>query len=107
MDKPTRIIPEELVDVYNDIDEVIDYLRDMNEDTPCPVCLSAIDMLEHVRMSLTKPCVHTKKGCITCDYEATDRKSALTCVDTKTMSEYLADKSEDEEPAAKSKKRGK
>lgn len=106
MDKPTRIIPEEMVEVCNDLDEVIDYLRDMNEDTPCAVCLSAIDMLEHIRFSLTKPCVHTKKGVFTCDYDAQDVESALICVDTKTMEEYLADKSDDE-PATKRKKRSK
>ena len=94
-----RIIPLQYAEIYRDIKEVSEYIRETNEgaEEVCPVCMCVLDMLEHIEYGITTPAIRTGKGYSILNPEA---EYLEDCIDYEeepiTLEEYFNSASEED-----------
>ena len=59
-----RVTPARYTEIADDLDSVMEYMRERNAEAEevCPVCMSVLDMLEHIRFGLDTPAIKTRKA---------------------------------------------
>lgn len=97
-EQPKRVIPVEYAEVYRDIKNVSEYIREMNEDEEqaCPICMCVLDMLEHIAYGITTPVIRTGKGYAFLNPEAECLEDCIEYEEAPVpMDEYFAEEDKD------------